>query len=93
MIKSIRSKALRQFAETGDASKLPVSGVAIDRIADQIGALDAAIEPENLNVPGWYFHRLRGMPLRFSLRITANWRLTFGFEQTDAIDVDIEDYH
>jgi len=93
MIVGFRSKVLRRFAEDGDVSKFPVSGVAIERIADQIEALDAASSPEQLDVPGWYFHPLKGKPRRYSLRVTANWRLTFGFEPPHAIDVDLEDYH
>jgi toxin HigB-1 len=47
-----------------------------------------------MNAPGPCFHRLTG-PLadRFSVRVTKNWRLTFAFDDEDAIDVDLEDYH
>lgn len=93
MIKSFRSKALRQFAETGDASKLPVSGAAVERVADQLEALDAAADLKSLDVSGWRFHPLKGKPVRYSLRANANYRVTFGFEEPDAVDVDIEDYH
>ena len=93
MIRSFRSKPLRRFAEHGDASKLPVSGAAVDRLERQLGGLDAATAPEQMNVPGWFFHSLRGRPQRFSVRVTANWRLTFGFDGPDAVEVDLEDCH
>jgi proteic killer suppression protein len=93
VIRSFRSKPLKRFAENGDASKLPVSGAAVDRLERQLVALDTASVPEQMNVPGWFFHSLRGRPLRYSVRVTANWRLTFGFDGQDAIDVDLEDYH
>ena len=93
MIRSIRSKPLKQFASKGDASKLPVSGVAVDRIEAQLTALDVASAAEQMDVPGWYFHPLKGKPLRYSVRVTANYRLTFAFEPPDAVDVDLEDYH
>lgn len=94
MIKNFLSKALKKFAATGDASKLPVQGsAAIDRLTDQIVVLDTATAADQMNFPGWYFHQLRGNPVRYSVRVTANYRLTFGFEEVDAIDVDLEDYH
>jgi len=93
VIRSIRSKPLKQFASKGDASKLPVSGVAVDRIEAQLTALDVASAAEQMDVPGWYFHPLKGKPLRYSVRVTANYRLTFAFEPPDAVDVDLEDYH
>jgi len=93
VIRSIRSRPLKLFTTKGDASKLPVSGVAADRIEAQLTALDVATAAEQLDVPGWYFHPLRGKPLRYSLRVTANYRLTFAFEPPDAVDVDLEDYH
>ena len=94
MIKSFRSKPLKKFAATGDASKLPVQGKAtIERLTDQVVTLDAVTKPEEMNVPGWYFHSLRGKPVRYSVRVTANYRLTFCFEENDAEEVDLEDYH
>ena len=93
MIKSIRSKPLKLFAAKGDASKLPVSGAAIDRVEAQLTALDVATAADQMDVPGWYFHQLRGKPVRYSVRVTANYRMTFAFEPPDADDVDLEDYH
>jgi proteic killer suppression protein len=45
-----------------------------------------------MNLPGLHFHGLQGEP-RWSVRVTANWRVTFGWGEADAIDVDLEDYH
>ncbi|MEO7240562.1 MAG: type II toxin-antitoxin system RelE/ParE family toxin [Sphingomicrobium sp.] len=93
MIRSIRNKPLRMFAAKGDASKLPVSGVAVDRLEAQLTALDLATAAQQMDVPGWYFHPLKGRLVRYSVRVTANYRLTFAFEAVDAEDVDLEDYH
>lgn len=93
MIRSFRSKPLKLFAMKGDASKLPVSGAAVDRVEAQLTALDVATAADQLDVPGWYFHELKGKPVRYSVRVTANYRLTFAFEPPDADDVDLEDYH
>lgn len=93
MIKSIRSKALIRFTE-GDASKLPVQGEAtLQRLARQLAVLDAAVKPEDMNIPGWKFHGLKGNPKRYAVWVTGNYRVTFAWENFDAIAVDIEDYH
>jgi len=55
-------------------------------------ALDAATRPEHVNLPGYYFHALRGVR-RWSIRVSGNWRITFGWNGADAIEVDLEDYH
>jgi len=41
-----------------------------------------------------YFHALKGQEKgRFSVRVTGNFRMTFGWDGEDAIDLDLEDYH
>lgn len=90
MIKSFASKALRRFAEKGDASKLPVQRA--DRVRRILAILDAAKGPRDLDHPGLMFHALQGQK-RFSVRVTANYRITFAWQGTDAVDVDLEDYH
>ncbi|MEO5705799.1 MAG: type II toxin-antitoxin system RelE/ParE family toxin [Alteraurantiacibacter sp.] len=92
MIRSFRNKPLGVFASTGDARKLPVRDSAVRKLARQLALLNAAIQPEDMNLPGFYFHSLKGEE-RWSVRITANYRLTFGWLEPDAIDLDIEDYH
>lgn len=91
MIRSYRSKALKRFAVDGDASKLPVAKA--DRVRLMVASLDAATLPEALNIPGFGFHGLRGKPKRYAISVSGNYRLTFGFDGEDAIDVDLEDYH
>ncbi len=92
MIRSFRSKTLRRFAERGDASKLSVQNVR--RVEVILARLDAAIEPEDLNLPGMRFHGLKGRDKgRFSVTVSGNWRITFAWDGRHAIDVDLEDYH
>ena len=33
------------------------------------------------------------MPQRYALAVNKNWRITFGWHEDAAIDVDLEDYH
>lgn len=91
MIKSFRSKALKLFAGKGDASKLPVQNVG--RVGRILVLLNAATKPEDMNLPGYRFHGLQGKPKRYALDASGNYRVTFGWEGEDAIEVDLEDYH
>ena len=92
MIRSFRSKALERFATKGDPSRLSVPNVA--RVRRILGALDVAALPQQMNVPGWRFHALQGQAKsRYAVDASGNWRITFGWDDRDAIDVDLEDYH
>ena len=90
MIRSFRDKALRAFFETGNDRGLSVPHVA--RVRRMLLVLDAASDPKQVNLPGYFFHPLRG-ERRWSIRVTGNWRITFGWDGADAMDVDLEDYH
>lgn len=92
MIASFRNKALRRYFETGETRGLSVQDHA--RVGRILRALDDATEPEDMDIPGLRFHALVGKDRgRFSVRVTGNWRLTFGWDGDDAVDVDLEDYH
>ena len=88
MIRSFRSKALRRFVEQGDASKLSVPNVR--RVEAILARLEGAITPEDMNLPGYRFHGLKG---RYAVDASGNWRITFGWDGRNAVDVDLEDYH
>ena len=45
-------------------------------------------------LPGWRLHPLKGdFEGCWSLAVSGNWRLVFRFEQGDALDLDLIDYH
>ena len=47
-----------------------------------------------MNAPGWRLHSLHGnLEGHWSVDVSGNWRLTFTFENEDAILVDYQDYH
>lgn len=91
MIRSYRNRGLERFATSGDASKLAVRNTA--RVNRILTALNAATKPEDLNLPGYAFHGLQGKPKRYAVSATGNYRITFGWDEGDAVDVDLEDYH
>ena len=56
--------------------------------------LDDAWAPEDLEQPGLRLHQLTGNRRGvWSIRVSGNWRITFRFEDGEAVDVDLEDYH
>lgn len=92
MIRSFRNRALKRYWERGDAARLPSQDVA--RIRRILDILNAAESPEHMAIPGFRFHPLRGdRKGRYAVTVRANWRITFAWDETDAIDVDFEDYH
>jgi proteic killer suppression protein len=92
VIRSFKSKALRLFAETGDARKLSVPNAT--RVRQILLALNTAKNPEEMNTPGLRFHGLRGSRKgTFAVDASGNYRITFRWHGEDAIDVDLEDYH
>lgn len=43
---------------------------------------------------GFGFHALTGdMAGRYSIVVSRNWRITFGWEDSEPTEVDLEDYH
>jgi proteic killer suppression protein len=47
-----------------------------------------------MDLAGLRFHALIGADKgRYSVRVTGNYRITFAWDGTDAIQVDLEDYH
>jgi len=92
VIRSFRDKALERFFATGDGRPLSVPNTR--RVANILRALDDASRPEDMNLPGFRFHGLGGRNKgRFAVDANGNWRITFGWMDGDAVDVDVEDYH
>jgi len=92
MIRDFRHKGLGRFFERDDWRGIPPRyGERIARILDR---LDAAMRPDDMNLPGFRFHRLKGDRTRtYSVTVSGNLRITFEFDGEDAIRVDLEDYH
>lgn len=91
MIKSFRHKGLRRFHETGTRTGIQVSHAG--RLRLQLAALDTAQVIEDMNVPGYRLHALKGkMKGRWSISVSGNWRLTFEFRDGDVHVLDYEDY-
>lgn len=92
MIKSFRHKGLRRFFETGSTSGIQTSHDK--RLRMQLAALDTARAIEDMDIPGFRLHPLKGkLRGRWSITVNGNWRLTFEFQDGNAYVLDYEDYH
>lgn len=92
MIKSFRHKGLQLFFETG--SKAGIQPSHAPRLSRQLGRLDQSSAPQDMNLPGWDLHELEGSGKgTWAVSVNANWRLTFEFDETDAVGVNYVDYH
>jgi toxin HigB-1 len=92
VIKIFDHKGLKRFFMDGDRRGIDAKQAGrIERILDR---LDVALVPEDMNLPGYGFHGLKGdRKGTFAVTVSGNWRITFRFEDGDAVDVNLEDYH
>jgi len=92
MIRSFRHAGLERFYRTD--SKAGILPAHAQKLRRQLTLLDASASPQDMDVPGWHLHALKGrLAGHWSVRISGNWRVTFSFEDEDAILVDYQDYH
>lgn len=92
MIKSFKHKALGRFFMENNHSGLNAN--QCERISRMLDRLDVACMVEDMNLPGFGFHKLVGNKNdTWSIKVSGNWRITFKFEKGDAYDVNLEDYH
>ncbi|TVS00005.1 MAG: peptidase [Rhodospirillales bacterium] len=92
MIRRFKSRALKRFFERGDESRIRADHR--DQVRDILARLNAAGCPEDMNLPGFRLHPLKGKYEGFwAVTVRANWRVIFRFEAGHAADVDYLDYH
>ena len=92
MIKSFRHDGLQRFFETG--TKAGIQSKHAPRLRLQLAALDTAQLIDDMDLPGYRLHPLKGKQKgRWSISVSGNWRLTFEFNDGDVYILDYEDYH
>ena len=91
MIQSYRHKGLRRLFETGSASG--VQAAHAKRLRMQLAALDTAKAVDDMDIPGFRLHSLKGEMLgRWAITVSGNWRVTFEFRDGNAHVLEYEDY-
>ncbi len=92
MIRSFRHKGLKKFFESGSAAGIQPHHAK--RLRMLLAALDTAQFIDDMDVPGFRLHPLKGEARgRWSVWVNGNWRLTFEFKDGHAYVLDYEDYH
>ena len=92
MIKSFKHKGLEKFYASGSPKGIQANHAK--KLRMQLAALDTAQCIEDLDIPGYRLHQLKGS-LRglWSITVNANWRITFKFSDGNVYVVNYEDYH
>ena len=93
MIQTFASSEAEHFFATGKSRRLPTD--ILKRAAMRLTQLDGATCIEDLRFPP--SNRLEALVRdrdgQWSIRINDQWRVCFRFENGDAYDVEIVDYH
>ena len=83
---------LRKFYDSGNQAGIKPQHA--NRLRMQLAALDSAQTIEDMDIPGFRLHPLRGQGRgRWLIWVTGNWRLTFEFRDGHVHVLDYEDYH
>ena len=92
MIKSFKHKGLKNYFESGTTRGIQAAHSKKLRL--QLAALDTATSIDDMDIPGYQLHPLKGNRKGFwSISVNGNWRVTFEFSDGNAFILDYEDYH
>ena len=92
MIIGFRHRGLTRLYERGDRSRVPPEYV--EKIERILARMDIAEQPNDLDLPGYRLHPLRGdLAGMWSISVSGNWRIIFRFDGDNVRDVDFVDYH
>ena len=83
---------MKRFYETGNT--VGIQSAHAKRLRLQLAALDTAVSIQDMDLPGFHLHPLKGQRKgTWSISVSGNWRITFRFEDGNAHTVNYEDYH
>ncbi|MEJ0012553.1 MAG: type II toxin-antitoxin system RelE/ParE family toxin [Bauldia sp.] len=83
---------MKRLYERGDRSR--IQAAFVDKVERILARVDAATVAEDCDAPGFGLHALRGDLSGFwAITVSRNWRVIFRFENGNAFDVDLVDYH
>ena len=92
MIKSFKHKGLERFFNSGTTRGIQANHA--NKLRMQLAALDTAQSIEDLDIPGYRLHPLKGNKQGiWSITVSGNWRVTFEFIDGNVYIVNYEDYH
>src|ERR1017187_8715525 len=88
MVGGFRHKGLQEIYVTGKTRRIGAD--RIRKCVRLLQLLEVAGRPEDMNIAGLHFHGMQGIPKRWSVRVTGNCRVTFGWSGENALDIDLE---
>ncbi|OUR59819.1 Killer protein [Colwellia sp. 39_35_sub15_T18] len=92
MIKSFKHKGLKKYFQTGSISGIQAKHQR--KLRMQLAAIDTAQEIDDINLPGFKLHPLKGNRDEvWSITVNGNWHITFEFIDDNAYILNYEDYH
>jgi proteic killer suppression protein len=92
VIKTFRHKGLQRLFKTG--SKAGIQPDHEEKLRMRLAALDTATCIEDMDLPGFRLHRLKGdRKGLWAIDASRNLRIVFSFEGGNVFAVDYEDYH
>jgi proteic killer suppression protein len=93
MIKTFADKNTEELFTLGECASFPSN--IVRRALRKLDMIDNAYKIEDLLVPpGNRLHRLQGNRFgQYSISINNQWRICFRFNNSDAYEVEICDYH
>ena len=92
MIRSFKSRGLKELYQV--KSSRHVQSKHVRKLRDILALLDQSQTPTDMDLPGLKIHPLKGkLKGHHAVSVSGNWRVTFRFEDGDAVDVDYVDYH
>lgn len=92
MIVRFRHKGLERLFTKGDTSG--VSAQHVQKLQHVLAFLNVSREPADMNLPGFRLHPLKGERKgQWAVSVTGNFRIVFEFEDENATNIDLVDYH
>ena len=92
MILGFRHRELKQFFENDDHRK--ITPHYKDKFSRILARLDEATQPQDMNLPGYILHPLKGdLADLWAVQVSKNWQIVFRFEGQNVRDIDMVDYH
>ena len=92
MIRTFKNKALEKLFKEGNTKGIPKEFEKKIRV--RLEVIDTAITIDDINIPGYRLHELTNdRQGTWSIKVSGNWRITFTFQDNNAYDIELEDYH
>lgn len=92
MIAGIKHKGLAALYRNDETKGVKQS--LVQRLRQILALLDTARTVDDMNIPGLKLHALKGdLSGYHAVSVSGNWRMIFRFNEGQATDVDLIDYH